>query len=136
MRSISDSTHTARGEHCDLHRRGTRGSARRRRAVVARAGKNPTQFLDRPVRKTGCEQGSTDHDAPEHNESENDPGPPAARRCARGACTLPSSTTSLPSFAAPPASSGCGSARVTACFTSSTQQIDSFRARGEMSFQA
>jgi hypothetical protein len=48
MRSIGESTHRAANATASLARRGTRGSARSRRAVVTQSGRNPARSLSSP----------------------------------------------------------------------------------------
>ena len=55
-------------------------------------------------------------------------------RC--GACTRANSRADAGPLRTPPGSAGCGAARVTSCLASSTQQMNSLRARVVMSFHA
>ena len=57
-------------------------------------------------------------------------------RCARGACSQASSRADAGPPPVPPGSGECGVLGSSSCLASSTQQMNSFRARGVMSLQA
>jgi len=62
--------------------------------------------------------------------------PTAICRCARGACTPASSRADAGLPPVPPGSGECAVLGSSSCLASSTQQMNSLRARGVMSFQA